>query len=121
MKINEMVRPQWEIEEQYAYGDCDILALALHRKFNLPIKAVVSNDSTYSHVWVDKDGKALDIWGLRPEQEIKTAWIDDDNIDATIKSVSEEWLLNNLPNRQRHNLDDRINQALKDFKSIHPL
>lgn len=116
--------PSWKIEEQYAYGDCDILALALHRKYGLPIRAVVFIDEEdgeegYSHVWVSYQGKALDIWGVRSEAEIEQAWIIEDDQGGQIKSVSEEWLLSTLPQRQRVNLPERVAQALVDFTKLH--
>jgi hypothetical protein len=119
MRLYEIMA-NWQIEEQYAYGDCDILAIGLHIKLKLPLRAVVDGDK-YSHVWVSPSpNTALDIWGERPEKEIYQAWIAEDDQGGEIKTVSLEWLMAHLPAKQKENLNQRVKKSLEDFKIVHP-
>lgn len=69
---------RWHIEETFAYGSCAALALAVAEYRGLEL-AVIGNDDTYCHAFcVVKPGYGLDIWGVRPIEEILSAWIDDD-------------------------------------------
>jgi hypothetical protein len=97
--------------EQYMHGDCDLFALAVNTITGWPIVLEVDEDGEYQHV-LNQQGptELFDIGGSRP-------MLSDEELShyhghtISLKIVSREWLLRNLPSRQKENLASRLKAA----------
>lgn len=67
------------VKTEFTCGNCFLLALALHYKTKWPIKAkMVDGDVIHCYV-INNDGKAVDIYGVRPTEQAPTRY--DSNMD----------------------------------------
>lgn len=82
---------RWRIEEAFAYGACQNLALKLNEAFGIPIFIATSEDS-YAHAFCAVSAeKALDIWGVRSFAEIQSVWSEDAE-DTELREVTADAL-----------------------------
>lgn len=97
--------------EKYMHGDCDIFALAAHRKTGWSLVAEMDSQGNYSHVLLQHpSGKLFDFSGLRPRLDDK-ALSEYYGEPRSYLDIDSAWLLQRLPARQRKNLSGRMAEA----------
>lgn len=73
------------LKTEFTCGNCFYLALAIHQKTKWPIKAKVVGDDVIHCYVVNKNGKAVDIYGVRPTEHAPTRY--DSNIDYSFNVI----------------------------------
>lgn len=62
------------VKTEFTCGNCFWLALALHCKTKWPIKAKMSGNDVIHCFVINPDGKAVDIYGVRPTEQAPTRY-----------------------------------------------
>lgn len=79
----------WRIEDVFAYGGCDILAVHLHDRLGLPLGQATEGDGFHhAFAWLGGD-HCLDALGIRTRQQVETRWKEDDDCFLTDIDVDE--------------------------------
>lgn len=97
--------------DRYMHGDCDLFALAGNGITGWPIVLEIDEDGHYQHVLLQCSATTMfDASGTRPRME-EVELTSHHGHPVHYRQVEREWLLANLPARQRTDLDARVEAA----------
>ncbi|WP_327210405.1 hypothetical protein [Rhizobium leguminosarum] len=69
---------RWQLEEAFAYGCCDVLAVELHERLGLPLgQATEGEGFCHAFAWIG-DEHCLDALGVRGRDVVAAVWNEDD-------------------------------------------
>jgi hypothetical protein len=69
---------RWRLEEVFAYGCCDVLAVELHERLGLPLgQATEGEGFCHAFAWLG-DEHCLDALGIRRREVVLAVWNEDD-------------------------------------------
>jgi hypothetical protein len=91
--ISESVDVPEAVVEQYSYGDCMWLALAMHKRFGWPIRCQMHRDDEHgdyvAHAYcVMPDGREVDILGPQKQVDIWTQNVEEWEADELLATMS---------------------------------
>lgn len=67
----------WKIEEVFAYGGCDVLAVQLHDRLGLPLGQATEGDGFHhAFAWLGEH-HCLDALGVRRREVVEAVWNED--------------------------------------------
>jgi len=73
------------VKTEFTCGNCFLLALALHYKTKWPIKAKMSGSDVIHCYVLNDEGKAVDIYGVRPTEQAPTRY--DSELEENCKVI----------------------------------
>lgn len=97
--------------EAFTGGDCGLLARELHRKTGYPVHAVGirskdTGEVTWEHMTVKAGDRFLDVTGIQPEGNLKTAWGKHMELqpheEIVIEEIDEKEIEKRLENPEGH-------------------
>lgn len=104
---------------EYLEGCCHILALALHRKYDLPLVALLGEEGGEEivvHVACEHPNdwtKIIDIEGVRSRKETEDAWYD--VREAYWEDITEDWIAQEI---EEDNLIDFDEDLLAEAEAV---
>lgn len=129
-----LASPTKDEESQFLYGECHVLAVALHRKYGWPLLVVECYDEPYwedpedpdntlpsiFHVYAldETSGLAWDIRGARPENEViqdVAQVFDTDALSLSTDTLYSEEELKNLVGYWADDGDEPIDRPLSAY------